>query len=305
MTPASNITNMAVSLQVSTGCGLELLYTSVKNQIRSQYDALVCCLHWNMVHSGFKCVGLGEEASGQKSELLPSAWNEGTCDVYTLRYQPIEGTDFYLLKVIRMDDTLLVHLLREKDERVSNLSLETSEYVEVDNLGDFNRMFKNIDKLQQEFKSELMDKLKETNSTSRQSPRDTPSQQSTRSQEDDTDPLRIPRRQPNQDGRPDWGQPRNPFVVGEGDLDPFSRAPPGMLMDPTRSGFPQPGYPGGYRGGLGMPGRLPRGAVPPGARFDPVGPPNPDGGLPNPQGRYRGEPDPDHEPPPGFDDMFM
>ena len=48
-----------------------------------------------------------------------------------------------------------------------------------------------------------------------------------------------------------------------------------------------------------------RGAVPPGARFDPIGPPDPDGGLPNPQGRYRGEPDPDHEPPPGFDDMYM
>ncbi|XP_038051348.1 proteasome inhibitor PI31 subunit-like [Patiria miniata] len=297
---------------MAASTGLELLYASVQNQIRSQYDALICCLHWNMVQNGFKCVGAGDMATGQKTELLPSEWNGGTGEAYNLRYQPAEGTDYYLLKVVRMDDTLLVHILREKDERISNVSLETSDYVDVDNLGDFNRMFKNLSKLQQKFKSELTDKLKATpstssSSTSRQNPRDTQSRQDPVGREDDTDPLRIPRRQPNQGGRPDWGQPRNPFVVGEGDLDPFSGAPPGMLMDPARSGFPRPGFPGGYGGGLGMPGpgRLPRGAVPPGARFDPIGPPDPDGGLPNPQGRFRGEPDPDHGPPPGFDDMYM
>jgi proteasome inhibitor subunit 1 (PI31) len=46
-----------------------------------------------------------------------------------------------------------------------------------------------------------------------------------------------------------------------------------------------------------------RGSVPPGARFDPYGPPDigPRGGP----GRGLGEPDPDHLPPPGYDDMFM
>ena len=52
-------TNMAAS----GSPGMELLYASVKDQIRSQYDALVCCLHWNMVHSGFKCVGTEESVS--------------------------------------------------------------------------------------------------------------------------------------------------------------------------------------------------------------------------------------------------
>lgn len=41
-----------------------------------------------------------------------------------------------------------------------------------------------------------------------------------------------------------------------------------------------------------------RGSVPPGARFDPVGP---SGTEP----RRGGIPDPDHLPPPGYDDMFM
>ena len=43
-----------------------------------------------------------------------------------------------------------------------------------------------------------------------------------------------------------------------------------------------------------------RGAIPPGARFDPFGPPDTD--MPNPRGRV---PDADHLPPPGYDDMFM
>lgn len=70
-----------------------------------------------------------------------------------------------------------------------------------------------------------------------------------------------------------------------------------MLFDPFANRGrpnplgPEPGYPG-----------LPRGAVPPGARFDPFGPP----GLgPGRGGNRRPGPDPDHMPPPGYDDMFM
>lgn len=42
----------------------------------------------------------------------------------------------------------------------------------------------------------------------------------------------------------------------------------GMIVDPLRSGFPQPGI----DPSTGLPGGLPPGAVPPGARFDPFGP---------------------------------
>lgn len=77
-----------------------------------------------------------------------------------------------------------------------------------------------------------------------------------------------------------------------------------MLMDPRHRRPPiQPG----------IPGNLPRGAVPPGARFDPFGPPPPEQIPPpgvgvwprhGPRGGF-GDPDPDHLPPPGSDDMFM
>lgn len=120
-------------------------------------------------------------------------------------------------------------------------------------------------------------------------------------------------------GPPDWDQdlshPRRfPPQVGGADLDPFHRGVGGgMLMDPRElygnSGGrfgPNPGI-GPFGGGP----RLPPGSIPPGARFDPFGPPRP-GPRPDrwrgprpPPGPGSGNPDPDHERPPDYDDMFM
>ena len=79
------------------------------------------------------------------------------------------------------------------------------------------------------------------------------------------------------------GQPSPPFGVGRGDLDPLAGGRGGgMFMDPSRfpGVVPDPD--------AGLPGRLPPGAVPPGARFDPFGPPGPDrsGGF-GPRGGHR------------------
>ncbi|CAN8026831.1 unnamed protein product [Ixodes persulcatus] len=69
-----------------------------------------------------------------------------------------------------------------------------------------------------------------------------------------------------------------------------------MIMDPRQIPRPHHSDPG-----VGIPG-LPRGAVPPGARFDPFGPPHPN----NPGNRHTfAGPSPDHlPPPPDYDDMF-
>ncbi|VDM05858.1 unnamed protein product, partial [Schistocephalus solidus] len=93
---------------------------------------------------------------------------------------------------------------------------------------------------------------------------------------------------------------------GRSDLDPFggmgtgSDLRPGgmggMLLDPNRN---MPGMPL-HRF---VDPQLPLGSVPPGARFDPIGPPMvPGRGLPR-GGRFA--PDPDHAMPPGFEDMYM
>lgn len=77
--------------------------------------------------------------------------------------------------------------------------------------------------------------------------------------------------------------------IGRGDLDPLGRGGGGMLFNPPGMPF-RPEIPG--RPGHPLPGVIP------GARFDPFGPIDP--------GRIgRSGPDPDHLPPPGYDDMFM
>lgn len=88
-----------------------------------------------------------------------------------------------------------------------------------------------------------------------------------------------------------------------------------MYVGPDHPMFQRPGYPEPPFAGPGY-GRLPPGAVPPGARFDPIMPNNPLAIRPRGRGRppfryfkfikFRGEPDYDEFGPPGFNnDMYM
>ncbi|TPX34989.1 hypothetical protein SmJEL517_g02490 [Synchytrium microbalum] len=146
------------------------------------------------------------------------------------------------------------------------------------------------------------------------------------------DPLRID---------PPYGQPRfgmpgsggmmpgmGGFGVGDRDLDPFGAAPGlipphgygglggfgggsgGMVVGPDHPMFAGRG---GFRGGPPT-GPTPLGplAIPPGARYDPIGPFGPGPNAPVRPGRgngrgapFSGEPDPDEMMPPGYDQMYM
>lgn len=112
----------------------------------------------------------------------------------------------------------------------------------------------------------------------------------------------------------------NPLAYGADDLNPGGLAPGGLML-PGGGGVPLhggaggmmlgPGHPlfdmrfGGPRGGPG--GLHDIRGVPPGARFDPIGPLGARPGHGRQPGRlgFDGEPDPDHLPPPGYGDMFM
>ncbi|CAG8762036.1 8266_t:CDS:2, partial [Cetraspora pellucida] len=144
------------------------------------------------------------------------------------------------------------------------------------------------------------------------------------------DPLRIPTRQPPRFRPPIFDDPyggdepssiyNNPLSVGRDDLDPlgsrpiigprFGGAQPyepfgvpsrggGMYVGPNHPMFDaRPPNNGGIYGG---PQTLPRGAVPPGARFDPIGPFGPQPGrFPGRGGggMFSGDPDNDELPPP-------
>ena len=54
--------------------GLEVLFAVAKEHITSQNDALVCCLHWNMIASGYRCIGSGEEVSSRNDMALNSVY---------------------------------------------------------------------------------------------------------------------------------------------------------------------------------------------------------------------------------------
>ncbi|KAJ2508922.1 hypothetical protein IWW47_000349 [Coemansia sp. RSA 2052] len=151
--------------------------------------------------------------------------------------------------------------------------------------------------------------------------------------------TRLPHAQPSSSEEGEWGRPPaqgsgstplNPASVGRDDLNPLGRhhpfGPPdmgeggGMVVGPGHPMFRQGGDDdgNGRPGPFGGPQALPPGAVPPGARFDPIGPfgprpgpPRPQGGLPGrggggPGRLFSGEPDPDAAEPPNSNwDYYM
>ncbi|KAJ8260380.1 hypothetical protein GJAV_G00181450 [Gymnothorax javanicus] len=269
--------------------GLEVLYSSVVGNISCPQDALICFVHWEIVRSGNKCIGCGDQPlqSDKKSELLPAGWNDSK-ELYTLRYKSKNDESDLLLKAITVDSTLIFNIMDSATERVSDLTVNVSDYVDAENLQDFDRAFKNSEELAKKVQSGL---LPSASPVKGESSRKVGKRHSADPQPDH-DPLLIPPRNPHTGRQPHWPDPLAPFAAGGADLDPFGgRGTGGMIVDPLRSGFPR----SGFDPSAGIPGQLPRGAVPPGARFDPFGP----------VGHNRPGPDPDHMTPPGYDDMFM
>ncbi|MBN3320441.1 PSMF1 inhibitor, partial [Atractosteus spatula] len=272
--------------------GLELLYNSVVSSIACPQDALVCFVHWEIVRNGYKCLGVGDQpsSSDRQSELLPAGWNSSS-ELYTLRYQSGDSGKQLLLKAVTVDTTLIFNVLESASGRVSDLTVNLGDYVHADSLQVFESVFKNTEELRKKVQSGLFPSA----STQKTKPSEKAEKKGLRESPPclwpDRDPLRIPPRIPRADRQPSWPDPLAPFSTGRADLDPLGGQPGGMIVDPLRSGFPR----SGFDPSAGIPGRLPPGAVPPGARFDPFGP----------VGANRPGPDPDHMPPPGYDDMFM
>ncbi|XP_030277319.1 proteasome inhibitor PI31 subunit [Sparus aurata] len=274
--------------------GLEVLYTCVSGGISCPQDAVVCFVHWDLIKSGYRCIGSGDEprSSDKKSELLPADWSSNK-ELYSLRYKTKDGDFQFLLKAIVVDSTLIFNLMNSSSQQVSDMTVNISDHVDADKLQTFDSVYKDTDGLSEKVRTQLLP-FQDRSSGQR------PAAKSRREEEEerrrrveDSDPLRIPHRHPRQGTQPHWPDPMiPPFAAGGADLDPFgSRGGGGMIVDPLRSGYPR----SGFDPTSGIPDILPPGAVPPGARFDPFGP----------VGRRRPGPDPDHMPPPGYDDMFM
>lgn len=273
---------------------LEILYNYELSHIKKKRDAVVCFVHSWLITKGFKCIGKGEEIPKdniRQSDMLPPGWSAD--DIYSLIYQRQTTGDNYLLKIVNFDSTLLLHFMRIKDSKVSSTEVNPSDYV-TNNLSSYDGAFhkQSLDSFSKRLTGELLGLFEEK-------PKAVPHEKVRSPDRHQPDPCRVPY------ARPEWEQPTNPWSIGRSDLDPLAGGMgSGMIFDPMRTGFPSYGGPGR---GTGGPNILPRGAVPPGARFDPFGPPAPDpsGGMRPDFRNQRSGPDPDHLPRPGYDDMFM
>ncbi|XP_059051240.1 proteasome inhibitor PI31 subunit [Achroia grisella] len=274
--------------------GWDLTFKTIERDIRRKSDILVAFIHWNLIRRGFRSIGVGDERTltgeEERSELLPTGWHDK--DTYIIRY--LLEDKLYILHALNTDGNLIFNLMRSDDLAVSNIALNIEDTV-TEMSGPIDKMMPYHKDLIYNLKRDLIDTItsKPTTTTETQTSR------SNTSRIPSDDPLRVPPR-PRPSARPDipdpWDLPPAPLNIGRSDLDPFAPGGGGMIFNPFAPGR-NPDDPG-----LGIPGGLPRGAVPPGARFDPFGPP---AVGPRP-GRRPGPPDADHFPPPGFNDhMFM
>lgn len=276
--------------------GWDLTFKTVEKDVKRKSDVLVAFIHWNLTKRGFRSIGIGDERTltgdEEKTELLPTGWNDS--ENYTIRY--VLDDTLFILHGLNTDGNLIVNVMRSEDLAVSNIALKIDETVK-ELSGPIDKMLPTNKELIYNIKRDLIDTI--TNRATQTVETQTRPDSSSRRPPDD--PLRVPPR-PLPGAHPDnpdlWELPPAGLPnLGRSDLDPFAPMGGGMLFNPfgPRRDIENPG--------LGIPGGLPRGAVPPGARFDPFAPPAPNGG---PVARRPPPPDADHLPPPGFNDhMFM
>ncbi|XP_017882101.1 proteasome inhibitor PI31 subunit [Ceratina calcarata] len=239
--------------------GFELVKELYKTQTARQEDLIILFVHWYFIKHGFRCIGIGDtktfEPTEKGSQLLPEGWN--TRPNYALRY--LANSKLYLLHAIRSEEDLLLNLLRVEGEAVSSVQFPINQT--VNDLGGPTPKYQDVMNLIQR---DLVDPLHPGN-TSETSTQTT----STNDSRDDRlrpDPLRVGRPGPYP------GPAADLLRVGAADLDPLARGGGGMIFDP----FAARNHVHPNRPDVGIPGRLPPGAVPPFARFDPFGPPDPD-----------------------------
>lgn len=270
--------------------GWDLLFKTIQCDIKNESDIIIAIVHLYLTkNSSLKCLGVGDDKTlsvhDEGSELLPSGWNENQ-NSYSLRY--VFNNELYILLGAVTEELLIINLLNVETKKASNISLNSGETVTNKTGGNIKAIVPDISQVWEKIKTELVDPVFSGNTvevTTQTSPGS--SRRSHNVRPDDPLMIRGPRN--SFDARPTIVDPLRD--IGRGDLDPLGRGGGGML-------FPDPGLPGGPFGGINpFPG--PRGGLPPpppGARFDPFGPPD----------AVRGNPNPDHfRPPPDFDDMYM
>jgi len=274
-------------------------------------DALIFALHAALKSLGCRCVATSEEHAEQiasssshqdtkeEHKDLPSSWNQSS-DLYTLVYRHPSLPGLFIMKGIRMDDTLLIHATIKNSDKVHTLELSIKDIIAADQLGsgDPQRIFKSLSSLLTLFDSAIVSKVCFPPPPSQSAEHMPLVDRLPRRPDPDfdypprQDPLRMPTR-PSPGAFPrrgDFDDDLNPFPSPLGPAPSFGGPPIGGIpagMGP-RGLDPFGGGSGGLMGPnhpiFGARGRG-RGGMDP--RFDPIGPFNIYG------------PNPDHDKPPG------
>ncbi|KAE8574274.1 hypothetical protein XENTR_v10003359 [Xenopus tropicalis] len=167
--------------------GMELLFSLVSADISRPPDPLICFIHWELISRRLRCLGRGEEAAAQESgsERLPEGWAHST-DLYTLRYGSPNSQ--FLLKALTVEGAVIVHLMDMQTEKVADVTLQVSRFIDSAHLQEYPRVYKNAAELRglldKELISPVLGSAKEPGAV-------TPGEQEPR-----PDPLRVPPRAP-------------------------------------------------------------------------------------------------------------
>ncbi|XP_030521732.1 probable proteasome inhibitor [Rhodamnia argentea] len=249
---------------------------------RSRHDRLAFAVHATFLASGYSLTATGPAAyaadalsSSSTEEVGIEHWNEAD-DEYAFVYISPEDSKKVLVKCLAMDDKLVVDALKDGAAEPVHLEIDVDEFIGEDGAASYSGQFKNLDKLLKSLDTEILSKL---NGSSR------PSSSTNDIGRENSEGPRQRIDEPGLAAREPWGPQVHPsgvisppvYPLGGNDLFPG----PGAGMYPTRGGYgsggsmllgpDDPSWFGGDAGRPGFPGAQP--GVPPGARFDPYGPP--------------------------------
>uniref|UniRef100_A0A182PQI3 Proteasome inhibitor PI31 subunit n=1 Tax=Anopheles epiroticus TaxID=199890 RepID=A0A182PQI3_9DIPT len=258
--------------------GLEMLWKLEKDNVTSKSDAIIVFVHWFLSNNGFRNVGVGDDVrTVMDSKNGPEKTQDNTIEQSELlpmgwnsnrtsyALRYTLSDELYILHATVMDETMILNLLQAKKLDVSNVAFNMDKIIGSITESNPLNVVINVDEQIARLETELVKPLQDGKAGSKT-----------------TQPPTSQGFAPAGPSGAYVNRLRDPPIrIGGADLDPRGRLGGGMLMDPMRGMGPaMPRFPGYI----------------PGARIDPV---NPFLGRPRPN------PNPDHLPPPGYDDMFM
>ncbi|KDP24535.1 hypothetical protein JCGZ_25099 [Jatropha curcas] len=262
---------------------------AARPSFKNDADKIAFVVHSSFLAAGYALTATGPPAfsdaafsSSSTDEVGIEHWNDSDNEYAFVYSNPEKGGKKVLVKCLVMNDKLFVDALADApSSEPLHLEIDIKEFVGHNGGSNYSTQFKNLDKLVKNLDAELLSKLDGSSSK--------PSSSSNQSSLETKDGSRHNVNEPGVR----FTQPKGPQLhpsgvilppvnpIGGSDLFPG----PGAGMYPTRDDFGGgsmllgPNDPRWFGGEPNFPGRQP--GVPPGARFDPYGPPGVPGFEPN------------------------